>query len=271
MNQPTSSDRQRSLARAVQRFATAFATHWLLILNGFLVLYLGGAYAAPALMATDHPRAANVLYTVYGFTCHQLPQRSYFFFGENDTLFATYEQDVVVAHGADPTNDLTMRRFIGDPELGYKAANAHRLSALYFGALLGGLVYALARRWKPNLGPIPLWLLALMTIPMAIDGTSHLISEITGLGFRASNAWAVALTGGAFGAEFYAGTALGSLNWLLRTITGLLFGAGVVWYAYPLVGLGFEDVRREAERSLARRHYATEASTGGYEAIGSDV
>lgn len=265
-------DTSQRLVQVVQRLATGFARHWLLVLNLFLVLYLGGAYSAPLLMNAGHPHVANVVYTAYSFTCHQLPQRSYFFGGENGAVFATYSEETVVAHGANPTNDLTLRQFEGDAQLGYKAANAHRLSALYFGALLGGLLFALARRWKPDLEPIPLWLLGVMTIPMAIDGTSHLISEVTRLGFRDTNAWAVALTGGAFSAEFYTGTTIGTLNWLLRTVTGLLFGAGIVWYTYPLIGLGFEDVRQEAERAMARRQqYAGETGAGQYDVVGSDV
>lgn len=260
------------LVQGVQRLVTGFARHWLFVLNLFLALYLAGVYVAPMLVDAGYPRAANVVYTAYSFTCHQLPQRSYFFGGENGVFFATYSEETVVAHGADPTSDLTMRQFEGNEQLGYKAANAHRLIALYFGAFVGGLLFALARRWKPDLGPIPLWVLGLMTVPMAVDGTSHLISEVTRLGFRDTNAWAVALTGGSFSVEFYTGTTIGTLNWLLRTLTGLLFGAGVVWYTYPLIGLGFEDVRREAERAMARRQqYAAETGVGQYDVAGSDI
>lgn len=264
-------DTSQRLTQFVQRLALGFTRHWLFVLNAFLVVYLGGAYSAPVLMNTGHTGAANIVYTAYSFTCHQLPQRSYFFGGENNSFFATYSEATVVEHGADPTNDLTLRRFEGDEQLGYKAANAHRLSALYFGALVGGLLFALVRRWRPDLEPIPLWLLGLMTVPMAIDGTSHLISEVTRLGFRETNAWAVALTGGIFSAEFYVGTTIGTLNWLLRTVTGILFGAGIVWYTYPLIGLGFEDVRQEAERAMARRQYAAESSAGQYDVVGSDA
>lgn len=263
----------RRLVRAVQRIALAVSVHWLFALNGFLALYIGGAYMAPVLAATNHVTAANVVYTAYSFTCHQLPQRSYFFFGENDAFFATYSKEAIVAQGADPTNDLTLREFRGTPELGYKAANAHRLSALYFGALVGGLLYAAVRRFlkeEHDIAPIPLWLLALMTIPMAVDGTSHLISEVTRLGFRETNTWAIALTGGLFSDAFYTGTTIGTLNWLLRTVTGILFGAGVVWYTYPLIGLGFEDVRREAEQQFEGR-YTTEATQASYDMVGSDV
>ncbi|MDQ7029742.1 MAG: hypothetical protein Q9O62_08185 [Ardenticatenia bacterium] len=96
---------------------------------------------------------------------------------------------------------------------------------------------------------MPLWALALFTVPMAVDGTSHLINDVTGWGFRDTNTWAVVLTGGIFPPDFYVGTTVGTLNWLLRTITGFLFGFGMIWFVYPLLQLGFEDVLREVERN----------------------
>lgn len=242
-------EQARLLVRSVEGFVAGFTRHWLLVLNTVVALFLGGAYVTPALMAAGYSRPATVLYTAYGFTCHQLPQRSYYFFGERDARFATYSLDEVVAQGADPTNDFTLRRFRGNAEVGYKAAIAHRLSALYAGVLLGGLLYALARRWF-DVGPMPLWLLALFTLPMAIDGTSHLINDVTGWGFRDTNLWAVTLTGGAFSPDFYVGTTVGTLNWLLRTVTGLLFGIGVTWFAYPLLDESFPEVQRSAERAF---------------------
>jgi hypothetical protein len=35
-------------------------------------------------------------------------------------------------------------------------------------------------------------------------------------------------------------------------VTGLLFGLGMMLFAYPLIGFGFDDLADEAERSLAR-------------------
>lgn len=236
--------------RLVQRGALWFVDHWLLALNGFLALFLIGAYAvAPALLHTGHTSAANVLYTLYSLTCHQLPERSYYFFGENGALFATYAQEVVVAAGANPASEWTLRAFRGTPALGYKAAIAERCSSYYFGALLTGFLYGAVRRFlkeEHDIASIPLWLLALFVLPMAIDGTSHLVSEVTRLGFRETNTWAVMLTSSAFTSEFYTGTTVGTLNWLLRTVTGLLFGVGIVLFAYPLLEHGFDDVRREA-------------------------
>jgi hypothetical protein len=73
---------------------------------------------------------------------------------------------------------------------------------------------------------------------MVLDGGSHMVSEITGLGIRESNAWLASLTGGAFPESFYIGTVFGSFNWLMRTLTGALFAIACVWFVYPKIEIG---------------------------------
>jgi hypothetical protein len=49
------------------------------------------------------------------------------------------------------------------------------------------------------------------------------------------NLWLVPLTRNIFRPEFYNGDAWGSFNSLMRLLTGLLFGLGVVWFTFPLL------------------------------------
>jgi len=53
--------------------------------------------------------------------------------------------------------------------------------------------------------------LLLFLLPMSIDGTTHMISDLFGLhqGFRDSNAWLTAITQNAFAPTFYVGDAPG--------------------------------------------------------------
>ena len=71
--------------------------------------------------------------------------------------------------------------------------------------------------------------------PLAVDGATHAISDFTGIGqgFRDTNAWLAVLTNNSLPATFYASDALGSFNLLVRFITGLLAGLGIVWIAFP--------------------------------------
>ncbi len=237
----------RGLIRGLQTLADGITHHWLWVVNGFFALLLGGALLTPVLMQMGLEGPGRVLYTIYSFTCHQLPERSYFLFTP-DKLITTYTLNDVVAAGADDTNVLTLRQFVGSPEFGWKAGFSDRMFSMYGGMLLGGLLYAALSR-RRFVSPLPFWLFVLMVLPMGIDGLTHMMSEIPFspiFGARESNAWALSLFPGQ-PAEFFTGTTTGSLNATLRLITGLLFGVGAALFAYPYLGMGFYDIREEAD------------------------
>jgi hypothetical protein len=81
---------------------------------------------------------------------------------------------------------------------------------------------------------------------MGIDGTTHFLSDITGIGqgFRYTNAWLAALTNNAFPSSFYIGDALGSFNSWMRLLTGVFFGIGVVWFGFPYLDLALSEQAR---------------------------
>jgi len=221
--------------------ALTFSRHWLLFVNVFNGSFIGGAMLAPLLMLLDLTGLAQALYRFYGLNCHQLPQRSYYLFGTNG-LIQTYSLEQVLGWGADPAN---LRAFIGNAEIGYKVAIAHRLTAIHAGLFVFGLLFALARRW---LKPLSWRGFALLTAPMVLDGLTHMLTDfLPGIAWRVTNAWAVALTSGLLGPDFYQGTTVGTLNWLLRTITGLLFALACIWLAFPFLERGLGDARRQLE------------------------
>jgi hypothetical protein len=229
----------RKLVLFLQRLILLLARHWFLvaILLAWGVLSL--ALLAPALMAADQPEAGQAIYRFLAPHDHQLPQRSYFLFSSNG-IVQTYSLDQVLSWGADPNN---LRAFAGNREIGFKMGLNHRMVAIFAGIVAGGLVWGLAGG-RPRLGPI---VFLLLTLPLLVDGFSHMLSENSGAGFRQSNAWAVALTEGIFSAAFYEGTTIGSLNWLLRTVTGLLFGLALVWFLFSYLSIRFEEMRTRLE------------------------
>jgi len=243
MTTPRVTGRTRDLVIATDKLALAFSRHWLLVVNVMAGLFIGLTVVAPLLMVLGLEGPAWVLYRFYALNCHQLPQRSYFLFGPHGV--DTYPLEQILAWGADPGY---LRGFVGNTEVGFKMAMAHRNTAIYTAVFVAGLAYALLRRlqalpWK--------WYLILIA-PMFFDGMSHVVSEVTGLGFRDTNTWAAWLTGGVFSPAFYAGAGIGSLNWLLRTLTGALFGLASVWLAYPLLEMGLADIRQQLETRLTR-------------------
>ena len=160
--------------------------HWLWILNLALGLFLGGALAAPVLAALGWRSAADGLYAVYHFTCHQWAFRSFFLFGQQ----AVYSQQHLAELGTDPF------RFVGDQGLGWKMAFCERDLAIYVGLLLVGLIYARRRDMRPS-GFV---LYGVLILPMALDGFTQLfgwrestweLRVATGLLFGLASGWLV--------------------------------------------------------------------------------
>jgi hypothetical protein len=89
---------------------------------------------------------------------------------------------------------------------------------------------------------------------MAVDGTSHLISDFAGIGmgFRDSNAWLASLTNNSFSAEYYAGDAFGSFNSWMRLLTGVLFGLGIVWFGFSYLDKSFSDLAKYLDNKRHR-------------------
>jgi len=201
---------------------------WFVIVIVISGLLVGLPWLAPVFMRLGWTEAGRAIYFAYSFLCHQLPQRSFFLFGERFTYSLAEIQAAWQA-----TNDLwLLRQFIGTPDMGYKVAWSDRMVSLYTSIPLAALIWWPLRR---RLRALPLWGLALLALPILADGASHMVSDLAGMGagFRDGNQWLATLTGNRFPAAFYAGDAWGSFNSLMRLVTGVLFGAGVVWAAFP--------------------------------------
>jgi uncharacterized membrane protein len=238
------SGRTRTLVIFVQRLIFALSKHWFWLAMAVPIIFLFLGLLAPALMAEGNRTAGQRIYAILRLHNHQLPQRSYFLFAESGGI-QTYSKEQLLTFGAD-ANDL--ETFLGNDDIGYKMALNHRMTAIFIGILVGALYWGF-RRGRPQLKFIPFIMLSL---PLLIDGFSHLISETNGTGFRASNAWAVTLTGNVFSPAFYEGTTVGSLNWWLRTLTGLIFGLGISWFLFTWFADYFRDIRSRLEPRLRR-------------------
>lgn len=233
----------RDMVIFLQKSILWLARFWYLIALLLAWIILGLAFLAPVLMSAGFTDAGQAIYHFLAPHDHQLPQRSYFLFGESG--LNTYSLEQVLNWGADPHN---LRAFVGNAEIGYKMALNQRMTAIFVAIVIGGLGWGFARR-RFRLRPV--WFI-LLTLPLLLDGISHMISENSGAGFRDGNAWAIALSGGVFPPTFYEGTTFGTLNWLLRTVTGLLFGFGLVWFLFTYLADRFDPIRAKLEPKLRR-------------------
>jgi uncharacterized membrane protein len=151
--------------------------HWLLLINSGALLYAGLPWLSPLAKASGHPLIGEFLFRIYTPLCHQLPERSFFI-------------------------------------CGHQVGFCHRCVALYSSIVVAGLLFGLLRR---RMHPISLKVGGLLLLPILIDGLTHMVDDLSGLGFR----------GG--------GDAIGSLNFWLRMITGALVGVVVLLAIYPRV------------------------------------
>jgi uncharacterized membrane protein len=214
----------------------------LALLLGIGVLTL--ALLAPALEAEGYANQAEMVYHWLAPHDHQLPHRSYFLFGQ-DGWIRSYSLEQVLAWGADPQN---LRAFVGNEEIGFKMGLNHRMTAIFVGIVVGGLIWAFAGG-RPRVGGL---VFLLMALPLLVDGFSHLASDLNGTGYRQANLWAILLTGNFFSQEFYQQSTLGSLNWWLRTATGLMFGLGLVWFLFTYMSYRFILIRLKLEPKLRK-------------------
>ncbi len=238
----------RSAAIRANQTVYWISRHWLLLFSLLLGLLVGLPFLAPVFMKLGWDGPAAGIYFVYSGLCHQLPQRSFFLFGDR----AMIPLSDIQAAWQDTTNPLILRQFIGNPEMGWKVAWSDRMVSMYASPLLFGMAFDLVRH---RLKPLSIKGLFLFLLPMGIDGITHMISDFTqgiGGGFRDSNAWLANLTNQTFPATFYRGDAFGSFNSWMRIITGILFGLGVVWFLYPRIQASFAATSAQIEHKFQK-------------------
>lgn len=196
------------------------ARHWLAMFNTAWGLYTFLPFLAPVLMYAGIEGPARIIYGLYSFTCHQLPDHSYFLFGPT----AEPQAQALMAAGAPDVNNLFLfRTFIGNAQVGYKVALCQRDVAIYGSVFIAGLLFAFVRD-RITVKPPSLKVYFIFLIPIAVDGLSQLF------GWRES-------------------------NWWLRTVTGAIFGVASAWLAYPYVDDAMQEViETETQAQAAASH-----------------
>lgn len=223
MTPSSPSPHESTLTRTANGLVIGMARHWLAIFNTVWAIYLFTPFLAPIFMQLGWEAPASVIYAIYSVLCHQLPDHSYFLFGPS----LVPQSPELIAGGMTASASLFVERaFIGSPEVGWKVALCQRDVAIYAGVLLAGISYAFVRR---RARPLPFKVFVLLVLPMAVDGLTQLV------GWRES-------------------------TWLLRTVTGALFGVAAVYLAYPYVEDAMQEVlESELLRQAALRHQARDA------------
>jgi uncharacterized membrane protein len=190
--------------------------HWLGMFNTLIALFVGGTLLAPLLLKIRADKLANFLYAFYDPFCHQYPFRSWFLFGES-YAYPLHEPISIFK-----MSELT--HFTGNPQVGYKLALCQRDMAIYTVMLLAGVLFGLLRR-KLKIPPLPLWMYFIFGImPMLLDGGVQWLSYFVWVIFPA-----------------FLSQPFETIP-LMRTLTGGLFGLGVIAVTYPYIDEYFQEI-----------------------------
>lgn len=208
--------------------------HWFAIFLIIYGLWVWTPFFAPLFMHIGWDGAGKAIYFIYSFFCHQLPERSFFLFGEK----SMYSLSEIQSAWQDTINPMILRRFIGNETMGWKIAWSDRMVSFYTSVWLYTVIWLPFRK---KIKPLSFLGFALFLAPLVLDGSTHMISDFAGIGqgFRDTNQWLAALTNNALPSSFLIGDALGSFNSWARIITGLLAGLGIVWLAFPTLEASF--------------------------------
>lgn len=241
-----------------QFLVTHLSRYWMVWFSLLYGIFVGLPFLAPALMNQGVELPARIIYSIYAFLCHQLPERSYFLFGQK-LSYSIPEIQQVWQVTSDP---MVLRQFIGTPAMGWKVAWSDRMVSMYTSILpLAWIWYPLRRKIRAAHWTV----FIMLAVPMVLDGTTHMVSDLFGLhnGFRYTNEWLAALTNNAFPASFYLGDAWGSFNAWMRLITGGLFGLGVVWFGFPYLDQLFlaqsqlDAMKNQAKKQILEQSFSS--------------
>ncbi len=210
------------------------ARRYLLILNLFMLFYVGLPFLAPTLMKLNAPLPAQIIYRMYKPLCHQFGFRSFFLYGEQPfyplaeagvTGVKTFEEVTGIVDLNNPYSftRFDARNYIGNDAVGFKVALCERDVAIYLAILAFGLVFGLTGRRLKSLHWM-LWLVVGMG-PIGLDGFSQLFSQFNW-------DWLAALV------PYRESTPI------LRTLTGALFGLATAWFAYPNIEESMNETRQ---------------------------
>ncbi len=216
------------------RVSLWIAKRYLLILNLFMLFYVGLPFLAPTLMKLNAPLPAQIIYRIYKPLCHQFGFRSFFLYGEQPYYplaeaglegVKTFEEVTGITNLNDPYSftRFEARNYIGSETVGYKVALCERDIAIYLAILGFGIVFGFTGRRFKSLHWV-LWLLIGIG-PIGLDGFSQLFSQFNW-------EWLASVVPYRESTPF------------LRALTGAFFGFATAWFAYPNIEESMSETRQ---------------------------
>lgn len=257
------SDNKVERRLGVIRFTHTIARHWLVLFIILFGIYNALPFAAPIAMRFGWTSIGNAIYWLYSTQCHQMAQRSFFLF--SDRLMYNVDELPLEVANRSLVDISSLRAFRGDATFGWKVAWSDRMVYMYGSLWITSVFYWYLPRHRPR-RLFSLRVGFLLILPLAIDGTTHLLSDFNGpaAGFRYDNQWLAALTNYSLPDSFYTGDSLGSFNAVMRLITGILFGIAIAGITLPLLDGEFRRIAALLWNKLNRYYAGSPVSLEGY-------
>src|SRR5262245_26622820 len=128
----------QSEPRKSQSMGVWLSNHWfetVLVIYGIWVFL---PFLAPVFMKIGWDVPGNSLYFFYSFFCHQLPERSFFLFGQR-SMYSLPEIQAAWQNTIDP---FVLRKFTGNEIMGWKVAWSDRMISFYTSVWLFAVLWS---------------------------------------------------------------------------------------------------------------------------------
>jgi len=166
-------------------------------IQGFIVALNIGIFLPAVLWRLGYQGVAQKLYNLLGLLCHQMPDRSFFLFGQQ---FQYSKDQLLTVARSDSFFTINIgNRFVCADSIGCKFGICSRCTGMYSGMFIGMIASKFIERFR-----FQKWLLLILLVPMALDGGIQLIASLINpaLPFYVSNNRLRFVTGFAFGFGF---------------------------------------------------------------------
>jgi len=202
---------------AIRHFTIYISKFWTRYFAMLAALYISLALLAPVLIIANAQQIAEKLYTAYSIFCHQNAYKSWYLYPSPNLPGFNLSSSFNNLYKRPLGTFLESREFIGSVELGWKTALCHRCTAIYLGVFTASLMYHILKTRRLHI-PIlhPYIYLAGGLLPISIHTLVAPQSALSFLHFPVIDPY------------------------IIRTITGGLFGVMSIWFAFPEIDRYFQ-------------------------------
>ena len=122
------------------------SSRWITTFLIIFGLWVWLPFLAPVFMHLNWSAAGKAIYFIYSVFCHQLPERSFFLFGQK----SMYPLKDIQSAWKNTLNPLILRQFTGNEVMGWKVAWSDRMVSFFTSLWLFALAWSpLRRKIKP--------------------------------------------------------------------------------------------------------------------------